>query len=1443
MIAPADAVRDSGGFPVVGIGASAGGLEACRKLLDAMPENHGLALILVQHLDPNHASMLAELLANNTATKVLQATEGMTIEPDHLYVIPPGAYLAVGDGCLRLSRPPDRQGVRLSFDHLLHSMAEEYGARAVCIILSGTGTDGSAGAKAIRAKGGRVIAQNPREAAYDGMPRNAITAGVVDQVLDTVRMPDALARLRSHPVPPADPEDGPSTEAAAGDKPATDGAPWLTDIIELLRANAGHDFSLYKQGTLKRRIERRMALSALRPTDTPRYLERLRGDRVELELLARDLLINVTGFFRDPAVFEHLAETAIPELVDDRSPESPLRIWSAGCSTGEEVYSLAMLFLECIAKRRRSVKLQVFASDVDADAVTCAREGLYPASIADDVSPDRLERFFIAEDHHYRVRPELRACVVFTVQDVLNDPPFSRLDMISCRNLMIYLRPEAQARVTSVFHFALREGGVLLLGGAETINTSNKRFEVISKPNRLYRHIAPIRPGETDFSIGLAPGTHALAPTGPVRGQTRQGALAELCRQLVLEHHAPAAILINDRNEVLYSLGPVERYLRVAPGHPSHDLLAMAGVAIRNKLRSAIHQATQQNGRVVIAGGSIETGGATVSFAIDVLPLTHGSERRLLICFIETIAPARRPPDHAGNDPQVAELERELADTRAELLGAIRNLERASQDQKAISEETLSANEEFQATNEELLTSKEELQSLNEELTALNGQLQETLERQRTTANDLQNVLYSTDVATLFLDNELNIRFFTPTTRALFNVIPTDIGRKLGDLRSATNDDALLGDAARVLGGEASIEREIEAPGDAWFIRRVMPYRTREGEVGGVVITFTDISERRRTAHALAEAKLHAEQANRAKSRFLAAASHDLRQPLQTLALIQGMLVRQAQGEESRDLIARLGQTLDAMSGMLNTLLDINQIEAGTVHAELEDFVIGDLLARLGDEFAYRATAQGLALRAVKSSLPIRSDPHLLEQMLRNLLANALKYTAHGKILLGCRRHGETLRIEVWDTGIGIPEAELLAIFAEYHQVDNAAREYSRGLGLGLSIVQRLAGLLGHKVTVRSWPGKGSVFAIEAVLPTETRLRSSPVRLGENRGAKHRTGSILIVEDDPEMRLLLDRFLIAEGHRTETARDGAAALRLVARERFRPDLILTDYNLPGHINGLQLISALRQRSARSLPAIVLTGDVSTDALHAIAGEDCIPFNKPVQPEELSGAIQRLLAAPHSRPVPETPAQPSSICIVDDDPGVREALRMVLTEAGRAVTGFASGEAFLDALRPGFAVCVLLDVDLPGIGGLDLLAHLNEVGYRMPVIMITGGKDVSAAVRAMKAGAVDFIEKPVGAAPLLAVIDRALDQAGNAAGHAALRDQAVGRLAVLTGRQRMIMNRVLAGQSSKVIAADLAISRRTVEAHRAAIMDKTGAASLPELARVALAASWTEEGVP
>jgi len=626
-----------------------------------------------------------------------------------------------------------------------------------------------------------------------------------------------------------------------------------------------------------------------------------------------------------------------------------------------------------------------------------------------------------------------------------------------------------------------------------------------------------------------------------------------------------------------------------------------------------------------------------------------------------------------------------------------------------------------------------------------------------------------------------------------------------------------------------------------------LPYRAPDNTVEGVVITFVDVTEKKGTAKALEAAKQQAELATVAKSRFLAAASHDLRQPLQTLALLQGLLADKAADKQSQELVIQLDETVSAMSGILNTLLDINQIEAGVVRIDVVDFPINNLLSRLKEEFTYHAQAKNLALHVVPCSLSVHSDPRLLEQMIRNLLSNALKYTKSGKVLLGCRRRQGTVRVEVWDMGIGIRQEEFQTIFEEYHQIDNAARERSLGLGLGLSIVQRLGNLLELPIRVRSQLGKGSAFSIEIAL----RAEGTDAHAGEPRPVvdhpvaahQHRTGTILVIEDDPKIRDLLDLVLTAEGYQTTTAADGIAALKLVGDDHPAPDFILADYNLPNGPTGLRLVGKIRERFRRNIPAAILTGDISGATLREITDQGCTLLSKPVKLNVLSRTVQDLLKAADGEqsPKPDAAPHPTVIFVVDDDGNVRKKLRDMFEEAGRVVEDFPTAEGFLDAYRPGSEACLLVDAALPGMSGLELLGRLATAGHRLPAIMITGNSDVAMAVSAMKAGAFDFFEKPIRRLDLIASVDRALEQSRDAGKLSAWRENSASQLAHLTPRQRQIMNLVLAGQPSKTIAHELGISQRTVEVHRASIMKKTGAKSLPDLARLALSAESNAVG--
>lgn len=834
-------------FPVVGIGASAGGLDAFRKLLAALPADTGIAFVLIPHLDPTHESMMVDLLGRDTTMKVAQAADGMPLERNRVYVIPPQAYLSLREGMLRISQPQAPHGARLPFDFFLNSLADACGERAVCVILSGTGADGSIGLKAISEKGGLVIAQDPEEAAYDGMPRSAIVTGAVNLVLPAAQIPQALIRYAGHPYVTAGPGAAPADECDNNS---------LSEIIELLRAQTSRDFTQYRKATLFRRVRRRMAAAGTE--EIAAYIGMVREDGRELEQLAKDFLIQVTSFFRDQAAFEGLAKTVIPDLVQ-HAKDQPIRVWVPGCSTGEEAYSLALLFLERFTAAKRAVKLQIFASDIGAEALDFGRNGVYPDSINADVSAERLQRFFTRQDQGYRVSRELRDVVVFTDHDLLADPPFSRLDLISCRNLLIYLQPKEQQKVLSLFHFALSEGGYLFLGASETIGQLTEFFEPISNPLRIFRRVGHGRPRERAFSPDIGERAGALWPR---TGRVNQGLpnLGEITQRLLLESYAPAAVLVDRSYRALYFFGPTDRYLRVAPGEPSRDVLAMLREGLASRFRAAVRQANRDHGAVTVGGARVKRNGDLVSVSISARPMPHEGEELLLVSFVdEAERKAVDAVETPAEAPRVAQLEQELEDTRKELESTIRELEESNQELTATNEEALSINEEFQSTNEELETSKEELQSLNEELTTTNNQLHETLERQRRTSDDLQNILNSSDAATLFLDENFKIRFFTPSAASRFNLIASDVGRPLADFANPFTGVDLIGDARAVLGNLATIRREVRSVSGVWYTYRTSPYRTQDNRIEGVVISLSEISAMKAVEQEIQAARAYAE--------------------------------------------------------------------------------------------------------------------------------------------------------------------------------------------------------------------------------------------------------------------------------------------------------------------------------------------------------------------------------------------------------------------------------------------------------------------------------------------------------------------------------------------------------------------------------------------------------
>jgi two-component system CheB/CheR fusion protein len=836
-------------FPVVGIGASAGGLAAFEAFFAAMPrdEDTGMAFVVVQHLSPDHKSMLVDLVKRHTRMQVYEAKEGTAVQPDCAYIIPPNHNLSLADGVLHLAQHDTQRRPRLTVDHFFSSLAAAQREHAIAIVMSGTGSDGTLGVREIKGEGGLVIAQKLDTTEYDGMPRSAIATGLVDLVLPPGEMPAQLMAYVRHAFDPA---------RKPAPPPVRDGM--LRKLCVLLRAQTGHDFSQYKETTLLRRMERRMALHQLEQPDD--YLRHCRDTPSEVDALFRDLLISVTTFFRDPPAFKVLEEELIPRLLANKSAHEPMRVWVCGCSTGEEAYSIAIVLYEQMMKAKRPFKVQVFATDIDQRAIEHARIGIYPASSADSVSEERLSRFFVhdAQRGTYRIQKHIRDLLVFSEQDVIKDPPFSKLDLLSCRNLLIYLNADLQRKLIPLFHYALAPGGALFLGTSETVGDSARQFSVLDRKWKIYLRLPgdQPRPALPTFVPPLVdPGEGTASGAAEPRGDGEAGKLRQATERALLAHHALAGVLVNARGDVLHIVGRTGKFLEPSAGDAVMNVLAMAREGLRRELTIALHKAVAHKQLQAYPGLSVKANGDYIRANLSLRPVDLDGGAVAYLVVLEEAAP--RPPHDASprdadTNERIAELEHELHAKDEYLQTTLEEMETTNEELKSTNEEMQSVNEELQSTNEELETSKEELQSVNEELSTVNAELQDKVVELSRSNNDMNNLLAGTGVATVFVDHQLRIARFTPAATQVINFIPGDIGRPLEHVVSnLIGYDAMVEDARTVLATLIPKEAEVQVKAGTWYLMRIRPYRTMENLIEGVVITLVDISERKKAEEAL----------------------------------------------------------------------------------------------------------------------------------------------------------------------------------------------------------------------------------------------------------------------------------------------------------------------------------------------------------------------------------------------------------------------------------------------------------------------------------------------------------------------------------------------------------------------------------------------------------------
>jgi two-component system, chemotaxis family, CheB/CheR fusion protein len=1440
---------------VVALGASAGGLEALREFFAALDESAGMAFVVVEHMDPSSKSLLCSILMQFTALPVSEISEGRTLEADQVYVAPANALVDIDKTAFRLHPLEDSAQRRAPIDAVFRSLASSFGPRAVAIVLSGTGSDGSVGVQQVADEGGMTIAQEPATAKYDSMPRSALATGVIDHVLTPTQMAAELLAHVGHV------ESLVWEQAKATSFDAIHQA--LGEICDLLQKATEHNFKHYKTSTLIRRIQRRMQV--LRLGEVAAYVDRLRGDPEEVTQLFRELLIGVTSFFRDPAAFDVLAADVIAPLIKQRRGE-PLRFWVPGCATGEEAYSLAIVVREALSGAGEPPGVQIFATDIDERALSLARQGVYPIGIAEQVSKERLERYFIKKGKRYQVTKEIRELCLFSPHNLINDPPFSRLDLISCRNLLIYFGPHLQKKLIPLFHYALRPNGYLFLGPSENVSGHKDLFVPVNAKHRISQRKA------TAISSSAL-----MTNAGGYRGNARaldappdaEPDLHQLMQRILLDEFAPKAVIVTEDGQILSASGEMERYLTVTEGTFQNNVIRLARPGLRVGLRSALSDAIKARRKVVHDKVSVQVASGVQRVRLTVQPMPRlGEETELFLVVFQEMGQLL-PREEAAVEgfsveanSLIEQLDRELSSTREDLEKTIQELEAANEELKSSNEELLSMNEELQSANEELETSKEEVQSTNEALG-------------RAHAN-LSNLLTSTTIATIFLDDALNIQSFTPAVAHIYNVLPSDVGRPLAHITHRCSQMPPLPAPAVLRGASAPQEDDILTESGNWYLRRAHPYQTHEGKAEGMVITFIDvtelkrvealsrrherqlqlitdslpvlisyadseqcyrfnnlayerwfgtsrdamrgrhvrevlgetayltalpsieralageivgyeaelpwrngserviraeyipdrgsdgkvrgyvsitydITEERRIARSLSEAKRAAEDASLAKSDFLANMSHEIRTPL-TAILGYGELLQTHTTDPDNlaciDAIRRNGKHLVEI---INDILDLSKIEAGMLRTEFVRVSPGGVLRDVVDSLRVRAAEKGLTLDlAHDGALPatIESDPTRLRQILLNLLSNALKFTEEGGVKVVARLLADErlLQVEVIDTGIGIGPHQQATLFAPFTQADGSITRRYGGTGLGLAISKRLVELLGGSIGVQSVESQGSTFtftvstgSLDEVPLTQEVAPPSPAPLPPLSRLHGR--HILIVDDRRDMRFLIQTYLEEAGATVSSASDGAMAVEAVRDARARSnryDAIVLDMQMPV-MDGFQAAPRLRAAGHEgriiALTANAMKGDQErclqagcdeylakpVDRLRLLyllahGDEAHATERRATEPRAMDpGATEPGATEPHAtngdgaRPASNgNGAFRSRVLLVDDSADATEMLTILLQSHDIDVVTARSGAEALERAADNEPHVVVLDLGLPDVDGYAVLEHLKSL---------------------------------------------------------------------------------------------------------------------------------------
>ncbi len=1162
---------------IVGLGSSAGGLQALTEFLEALPAATGMAFVVIQHLAAAHESMLSTILARSTPMKVIEVDDEPRVEANTVYVIPPNRSMLILDGKLTLA--PRKSGVPHAIDIFMGALAESWGHRAIGVVLSGTGNDGMIGIEAIKTAGGITFAQDG-SAQHGSMPQNAIDSGCIDFVLPPREIAVEIARL-------AESQDFVFATEVGSDPQSLDA------ILNVIRQTFNVDFSQYKTNTLQRRIRRRMALHRI--ATFQEYTALLRCDPKEVEAVHQDILISVTSFFRNPESFDALRKTALPRFLGHDRANPAIRVWVIGCSTGEEAYSLGILIHEYLTETNRAAPITIFATDINEASIERARRAWYPKTIEQDVSRERLARYFVEVEGGYIVSKTIRELCVFAQHNALTDPPFSRIDLVSCRNMLIYLQAALQRRLTPMLHYALNPNGMLFLGPSENITFHQDLFDTEDLRNKLYSKRAVNRRPETAF-LGSASG--GALPASAVK---KFGAIVDsgvdLQREIertMMKAYVPPAVVVNEDGEVLHFKGDTDVYLVRPEGRPSNSLIKMAREGLLGPIRSVLQQIKNNElpGREEGVLVTSRDGLLPISLNVVAVPASQTSPRCFCIFFEpaaqrSTVEREIEQPRYTDEDAdrQIATLSKELAATREYLESTIESQQASNEELQSANEEVQSTNEELQSTNEELETSKEEIQSSNEELITVNEELRMRNDELDRANDDMNNLFASVQMTVVMVWRDMRIRRFTPLAQQLFNFLPTDIGRSITDMRLNLEIPQFSQLLSQVIEQGVAKELEVRSPEEHIYLLRIMPYRTGGKQVDGAVIILIDIDALARAQEALKRRVEELAIADRHKNEFLAILAHELRNPLVPLRNAAQILKISPNDAEvsakARDLVER---QVRHMSRMVNDLLDAARAQHGQIKLQLERCDLRSVVQRALEvlQTQFHGKQQQVRVMMPEEPVEVDGDATRLDQIAMNLLSNANKYTASGgrievrleKDVLIDAAPRAVLRIR--DNGQGIDADLLPRLFELFSQADRSLAHSEGGLGIGLSLVRTLMELHGGTVSVHSDGANcGSEFTLRFPLTTETLENSIDVDLPsvDKPTAIPMRHRILLVDDNIDITESSKALLEHDGHTVQTAGSGREALERALE--FQPTVILLDLGLPD-IDGYEVARRLRR---------------------------------------------------------------------------------------------------------------------------------------------------------------------------------------------------------------------------------------------------------------------------